>query len=277
MAFSLTDLIMPVLGGLLGSKKEETTQTATKSMDPRMDPYIFGPGGVVPSAYDWWDKNRSGLNPQMVEGLNTIYAQNKASKQGFDMMQNKGMELMGGPIAGNPFTRGYSGGTDFGTPQGSVGTGGANSAPAPTSYVPAAAGGSSGPYTMPTTTPAQGVPATADPYTALQSLLSGYSGSGGGNDSGPNGQSLLGNFTDAQMGDNAKRLNDALQSYYGSSLLGQTSGWLGGLFGPESYTGPYGSGQSLADKYNGGGNDRGGGWGGNADGYGNDPGFNGPR
>jgi hypothetical protein len=264
-------LIAPILGGLLGSQKEKTTETATKSMDPRLDPYIYGSGGLIPSAYSWFDQNRSGLNQQMVEGLNTIYGQNKASKQGFDMMQNRGMELMGGPIAGNPFTRGYSGGTDFSTPQGSASTSTATAA-----YTPAAAASSSGPYTMPTTAPAQGVPSTADPYAALQSLLGGYADRGGGND-GSNSQSLLGNFTDAQMADNAKRLNDALQSYYDSSGMGQVSGWLGGLFGPNTsgYANQYQYG-GPSDYGRGGSND-GSNWGGNADGYGNDPGFSGPR
>ena len=84
-------------------------------VDPRFEPYIYGEGGILGSAYDWYDQNRSGTSPQSLEGMNNQWAQLGASKQGFDAMQNLGMGMMGQGVTGNPFSGGYQGGGTFPT------------------------------------------------------------------------------------------------------------------------------------------------------------------
>ena len=71
-----------------------------------MEQLLYGAGGIIPNASDWYSKNSSGLNSQMVQGMNNQWNQLGASAQGFNQMQNLGMGLMGGGAAGNPFTGG---------------------------------------------------------------------------------------------------------------------------------------------------------------------------
>ncbi len=71
-----------------------------------MDPYVYGNGGVLPSASSWYQSNASGLNPQMLTGMNNQWSQLGASAPGYQHMQNLGLSLMGGGVAGNPFTGG---------------------------------------------------------------------------------------------------------------------------------------------------------------------------
>ena len=164
---------MSILGGLFGSeektvgKVDPTSRTTVSNsshgsstqnrIDPRMEQAIYGAGGIMPNATAWYMKNQSGLNDKMVTGMNNQWNQLGASKQGFDQMQNLGMGLMSGGVAGNPFT------------------GGGGIAPQQMSYKPAEFGGSSvsgsgvsSPFAMPTT---QG-PAAAMPPS--------YGGGGGG-------------------------------------------------------------------------------------------------
>lgn len=126
MASLLTSLAGPVIGGLLGgsgSKSQETTKV--NQIDPRLEPYIYGANGSLPAAQDWFTKNKSGMNGQMQQGLNNQASQYAASKPGFDQMQNLGLGLMGGGVAGNPFSQGYSGGTNF-APMGRTNMAGTN-------------------------------------------------------------------------------------------------------------------------------------------------------
>jgi hypothetical protein len=147
---------MSLLGGLLGSEektvgKTNPTSSTTVSggsshrqdkLDPRMEKAIYGAGGIMPSAAEWYKNNKSGLNSQMVTGMNNQWNQLGASGQGFNQMQNLGMGLMGGGSAGNPFT------------------GGGGIAPQQLSYTPAQQeNGTVNPFTMPAAT----VPAAATP------------------------------------------------------------------------------------------------------------------
>ena len=111
---------MSLIGGLLGSEEKTVGKTAPTSqttnsssshgsstqnrIDPRMEQAIYGTGGIMPNASAWYAKNSSGLNDKMITGMNNQWNQLGSSKQGFDMMQNLGMGLMGGGAAGNPFT-----------------------------------------------------------------------------------------------------------------------------------------------------------------------------
>lgn len=94
-------------GAVSGSKPTTTSNTTQSKTDPRLDPYIYGDQGILAQAQQWQQANRTGLNPQMTRGLNTltdIYT-NPANKQGYQSMQNLGLGLMSSPIAGNPYTR----------------------------------------------------------------------------------------------------------------------------------------------------------------------------
>ena len=155
MASLLTSLAGPVIGGLLGgsgSKSQETTKV--NQIDPRLEPYIYGANGSLPAAQDWFSKNKSGMNSQMQQGLTNQASQYAASKPGFDQMQNLGLGLMGGGVAGNPFSQGYSGGTNF-APMGRSNTAGQNQPQAQQTtqaYTPAVF--DSAPVTAPSSTPA---------------------------------------------------------------------------------------------------------------------------
>lgn len=110
----LASLAGPLIGGLFGSQKSQGQSTTQKNeIDPRLADAIYGKGGSIPAAQDWFSKNRTGLNPQMQQGLTNQASQLASSKGGFDHMQNLGLGMMRGGVAGNPFSQGYSGGTNF--------------------------------------------------------------------------------------------------------------------------------------------------------------------
>ena len=120
--FGIDDAIIgavaaPLIGGLLGSKGNSSSTggavTQTNSIDPRLVDSIYGKNGVVPSAQDWYAKNKTGMNPMMLQGMDNQWNQANASHQGFNQMQNLGMGLMGAGVAGNPFFGGYRGGTNW--------------------------------------------------------------------------------------------------------------------------------------------------------------------
>ena len=125
MASLLTSLAGPVIGGLLGGSGSKSSQTQTNTIDPRLADAIYGSNGSVPAAQQWFSQNKSGMNGQMQQGLNNQASQYAASKPGFDTMQNLGLGLMNSGVAGNPFSQGYSGGTNF-APQGRTNMAGTN-------------------------------------------------------------------------------------------------------------------------------------------------------
>ena len=151
--FGIDDAIIgavaaPLIGGLLGSKGNSSSTggavTQTNSIDPRLVDSIYGKNGVVPSAQDWYAKNKTGMNPMMLQGMDNQWNQANASHQGFSQMQNLGMGLMGAGVAGNPFFDGYKGGTKVG--------GGANGvsphmAPQVMSFAPAQRTQTASPFT----------------------------------------------------------------------------------------------------------------------------------
>lgn len=149
-----------------GGSQQERPQTATSTtsggsssqsyIDPRMENILFGTGGIIPSATDWYNQNSSGTNEQMITGMNNQWNQLGASRQGFNQMQNLGMGLMGGGVAGNPFT------------------GGGGIAPQQVQYTPATFdAGTENPFTQ-----------TAKPASVLPTASSGGGGGGGGGEGG---------------------------------------------------------------------------------------------
>ena len=99
-------------GGGSGSGSQDQIATSTTSggsssqsyVDPRMENILYGTGGIIPQATDWYNQNSTGTNDQMITGMNNTWNQLGASGQGYNQMQNLGMQLMGGGAAGNPFT-----------------------------------------------------------------------------------------------------------------------------------------------------------------------------
>lgn len=150
----LAGLAGPVIGGLLGGGGNKQSSTSQQTIDPRLAAAIYGENGSVPLAQQWLAANKTGMNSQMQQGLNNQAAQYAASKPGFDTMQNLGLGLMGGGVAGNPFSQGYAGGTNF-APQGRSNTAGQNQPQAQQTtqaYTPAVF--DSAPVTAPSSTPA---------------------------------------------------------------------------------------------------------------------------
>ena len=94
-------------GGATNEVAKSVTSGGSSSqsyIDPRMENILYGTGGIIPQATDWWNNNSSGTNEQMITGMNNTWNQLGASGQGYNQMQNLGMQLMGGGAAGNPFT-----------------------------------------------------------------------------------------------------------------------------------------------------------------------------
>ena len=99
----LASIAGPVIGGLLGNEGQQQTQTQQNKIDPRMDPYVYGANGVLPAAASWYGQHQGGMNNQMLTGMNNQWSQLGASGQGYNQMQNLGLSMMGGGVAGNPF------------------------------------------------------------------------------------------------------------------------------------------------------------------------------
>jgi hypothetical protein len=102
-----------IVGGLLGATQGGGNNTATTQSrtDPRFDSYLYGTGAgdtnsLLGAAQQLWQQNRTGLNPTMQAGLDMQRnaLQDPAYAQGYTQMRNVGSGLLGGPVAGNPFT-----------------------------------------------------------------------------------------------------------------------------------------------------------------------------
>ena len=100
----LGSIAAPVIGGLLGSGGTKQSQSVTNSIDPRYGEYLYGAGGLLPSAANWYAQNKSGMNDQMAQGLNSQWNTLQQSQPGYMQMQNLGLGLMGGGVSGNPFS-----------------------------------------------------------------------------------------------------------------------------------------------------------------------------
>ena len=105
------EIIGGLVGGLLGGDDQTTTQQ--QRMDPRMDKYVYGEngqGGLLGDAFNLYQKQmgQGGMNPLMTAGLEA-QRQFLTSPQyglGFTNLMGLGQNLLGGGVAGNPFTSG---------------------------------------------------------------------------------------------------------------------------------------------------------------------------
>lgn len=228
-------LIGPIVGGLLGSQGNETKRTQQYTGDPRFDEYMYGAGGVLPAAARWYGQNQTGLNDQMLTGMNNQWAQLGASKPGFDQMQQTGMGLLGGPVAGNPFTQGYGG------PTGGGSGGGGTTPPAPSqqssSWTPAQFGTGSpqftqpamNPYTAPGASQTQAAASTT-PDWLTQFMQGGY---GAGGDQASPGPDL----TPEGYASNVQSVNNALTQITDQFAVNAIPREIMGLLGMDDYLG----------------------------------------
>jgi hypothetical protein len=96
---SLIPLGASILGGLFSGSGKSSETTKKQELDPAMRPYIFdNPDALVPQAQKLFQRQTT----------------DPSYTQGFADMRNRGRQLMGGSIAGNPFANGYTGGGLFG-------------------------------------------------------------------------------------------------------------------------------------------------------------------
>lgn len=104
-----------IVGGLAGAMEGGKSQTATttQQIDPRMAQYLYGSGygdtnSMLGAAQQWFQNNRSGMNANMQQGLDTLknLYTSPSYSQGYSQMRDVGQGLLGRPIAGNPFTQG---------------------------------------------------------------------------------------------------------------------------------------------------------------------------
>lgn len=99
-----------LLGSFIGSQPNTQSATSTKSVDPRIAPYIYGPSGVLANAANLYAQNPSGINDAMRQGwqkqLDVL--NNPATQAGFQNMQNVGSGLLNTQIAGNPYSSGQA-------------------------------------------------------------------------------------------------------------------------------------------------------------------------
>ncbi|PZP95522.1 MAG: hypothetical protein DI587_22225 [Variovorax paradoxus] len=98
--------------GALGSKKSGGgSSSTTQQVDPRLAHYLYGEddkGGLLKDVDLWYQANKSGLNDQMAQGLNTqwnVY-NDPRTLGGYQQMASLGSGLMGAPVMGNPFSDG---------------------------------------------------------------------------------------------------------------------------------------------------------------------------
>lgn len=104
------------VGGLLGGGGSSSSSTSNK-IDDRLAPYVYGKdgkGGLLGDVQKLYQQQfaQGGLNDLQRGGLE-MQRQTLMSPQftqGYDAMRSMGLGLMGGGVAGNPFTSGGMGG-----------------------------------------------------------------------------------------------------------------------------------------------------------------------
>ena len=97
------------IGGLYeafnGKNPGDFTQTANKTLDPRIDSAMFGPGGLLGQIKDFGTANPGGMNDAMRTGQNGLLgmASNPGVLDGFNRLGANGLGLLGRGIASNPW------------------------------------------------------------------------------------------------------------------------------------------------------------------------------
>ncbi len=103
-----------ILGGLLGGQSNDESKTTANKLDPQMQAYLYGAGGLLPAVNSTLQSQLAtgGLNALQRQGLTTQqnYLQSPEYAQMFTGLRNYGQGLLGAGVAANPFTaRGTNG------------------------------------------------------------------------------------------------------------------------------------------------------------------------
>jgi hypothetical protein len=106
-------MIGEIVGGLLGlAGGGDSSSTQQMKMDPRMDRFVYGEsgkGGLLGDAYKLYSQQmaQGGMNPMMQAGLESQrqFLTSPQYTQGYNNLMNLGQGLLGGGVAGNPFTQ----------------------------------------------------------------------------------------------------------------------------------------------------------------------------
>ncbi len=103
--------VSTVGGAMLGGKGSSQSSTQQAELDPRMQGLLYGDSGkngLLNEVYGQYQKQsqNGGLNPLMTSGLEMQRQTltDPSYTQGYASMRNLGLGLMGGGVAGNPFT-----------------------------------------------------------------------------------------------------------------------------------------------------------------------------
>jgi hypothetical protein len=103
-------LLGSLLGGAAGlSSSGNQQQTQQNKIDPRMEPYIYGPNGILNAAQTWFNQNKGG-NALMNQGaqMQADYYTSPQYAQNFQRLSDMGMGLLNSGVAGNPFSNGQA-------------------------------------------------------------------------------------------------------------------------------------------------------------------------
>ena len=110
---AFANLAAPILGAVVGAKGTDATQTVQNQIDPRIAQYLYGidgKGGLLGNTAQLYNQQMAngGLNALQTQG---IEQQRQALTdprftQGYEQMRALGGGLLGGPMAGNPYSQG---------------------------------------------------------------------------------------------------------------------------------------------------------------------------
>lgn len=103
-----------ILGGLLGGQSNDESKTTANKLDPQMQAYLYGSGGILPAVNSTMQTQlaNGGLNALQRQGLTAQqnYLQSPEYAQQFAGLRNYGQGLLASGVAANPFaTRGTNG------------------------------------------------------------------------------------------------------------------------------------------------------------------------
>jgi len=165
-------LAASVAGGLLGSQGSQQSQTQSNKMDSPLDPYGYGTngkGGLLADANNWYQANKSGLNAQMLQGLNNQWQvlNDPATMGAYRQMGNLGSSLMSSPVMGNPFSDGRAS-LSSSRPQGMVSQPQQRFSAQPVTFGGGAQGLPAGPFTAQTMPQAQEQPQAQQPSLSTE-------------------------------------------------------------------------------------------------------------
>lgn len=96
--------------GALGAQGQQGTVTNQNRMDPRMDGYMYGDGGYIPTVHNVFQQQmaqQDGMNDYQRQGLamqRAVYG-NPQNMAGYQAIANAGQGLLGRGVAPNPYAR----------------------------------------------------------------------------------------------------------------------------------------------------------------------------